>query len=726
MPITYDASARRFHLTDGETFSRVLAVMEEPGGNPGLQEIYLGAALPEAAVSCVPQGFPPSASFDGYHQLAPYAYPTAGRGDFRPTACAVREPDGSCCPVLAYAGHAIYAGKPLLPGLPAVYIEAEDEATTLEIYLRDAKTDLEVTLRYTVLEAFHALACSVHFHNAGSETLLLERALSCAMNLPGEWELLHLHGAWSRERQPERLAIPHATFTLRSNRGASGHEHNPFLALLSPTADERQGEVWGVSLVWSGSFVMEVNKDARDHVRLVAGLDPCDWRLKPGEDFHTPETVLVRSDCGLNGMSQRFHALYRRRLCRGPWRDRIRPLLVNNWEATYFDFNEEKLLDIARTAAELGLELFVLDDGWFGKRNSDNCSLGDWTVNTEKLPGGLEGFAEKLHRLGLRFGLWLEPEMISPDSDLYRAHPDWCLHVPNRYRTQQRNQLILDMSRQEIQDYLIDTISGLLRGGAIDYIKWDMNRNFDEVGSAALPPEDMKSLHVRYMLGLYRVLDTLTSRFPDVLFESCSGGGGRFDPGMLAYMPQTWTSDDTDGVERVGIQWGTSLVYPVSAISAHVSAVPNHQVGRVTTMKFRGDVALGGNMGYELNLAMQTPEDLAVIRQQVDTVKRFRSLIQQGRFTRLRSPFTSRVAAWQFASEDQDEVLLCVFQLRAAPNQEDIYVRVDDIDDQALYVDDQGLTYAGGVLKYQGWRACFGETGPREDHDSLVLHLRRV
>ena len=726
MPITYDASARRFHLTDGETFSRVLAIIDEPGGNPGLQELYLGAALPETAVACVPQGFPPSASFDGYHQLAPYAYPTAGRGDFRPTACAVQEPDGSCGPVLAYAGHTVYPGKPLLPGLPAVYIEAEAEATTLEITLRDAKTGLEAVLCYTVLEAFHALACSVRFHNGGAQTLVLENALSCAMNLTGEWELMHLYGAWSRERRPERTAIPHATFTLRSNRGASGHEHNPFLALLAPTADERQGEVWGVSLVWSGSFVMEVNKDVRDHVRLVAGLDPCHWRLLPGEDFHTPETVLVRSDAGLNGMSQRFHALYRRRLCRGPWRDRIRPLLVNNWEATYFDFTEEKLLAIAGKAAELGLELFVLDDGWFGKRNSDNCSLGDWTVNTEKLPGGLEGFAEKLHALGLRFGLWLEPEMISPDSELYRAHPDWCLHAPDRYRTQQRNQLILDMSRTEIQDYLIDTISGVLRGGAIDYIKWDMNRNFDEVGSAALAPEDMPSLHVRYMLGLYRVLETLTACFPDVLFESCSGGGGRFDPGMLAYMPQTWTSDDTDGVERVGIQWGTSMVYPVSAISAHVSAVPNHQVGRVTTMKFRGDVALGGNMGYELNLAAQTPEDLAVIRQQVDTVKRFRSLIQQGRFTRLRDPFASRVAAWQFASEDQAEILLCVFQLHASPNPEDIYIRVEDIDDHALYADDDGATYAGGVLKHQGWRACFGEKGYREDHDSLVLHLRRV
>ena len=487
-------------------------------------------------------------------------------------------------------------------------------------------------------------------------------------------------------------------------------------------------QVYGFHFVYSGNFLAQVEKNQFDSLRVVMGIHPQDfkWELKQDETFTAPEVVMTYSDAGLGRMTRTLHDLYRKHLIRSPYKDRERPVLINNWEGTYFDFTEEKLLAIAEKARDIGVELFVLDDGWFGKRNTDNCSLGDWTVNTDKLPGGLECFAEKLHALGLRFGLWLEPEMISPDSELYRAHPDWCLHAPGRYRTQQRNQLILDMSRPEIQDYLIDTISGLLGSGAIDSIKWDMNRNFDEAGSAALAPEDMKSLHVRYMLGLYRVLETLTARFPDVLFESCSGGGGRFDPGMLAYMPQTWTSDDTDGVERVGIQWGTSMVYPVSAISAHVSAVPNHQVGRVTTMKFRGDVALGGNMGYELNLATQTPEDLAVIRQQVDTVKRFRSLIQQGRFTRLRDPFASRIAAWQFASEDQAEVLLCVFQLHASPNPEDIYIRVEDIDDQALYMDDAGVTYAGGVLKHQGWRACFGENGHREDHDSLVLHLRRV
>ena len=725
MPITFDAATRRFHLTDGTSFSRILAVMDEPTGNPGLMDIYYGGALPQAAVACVPYKVQIGASFDGYYEAATTAYPTAGRGDFRPVACAVRETDGSCCPILTYEGYRITAGKPTLPGLPAVYAEGENEATTLEITMRDAKTGLEVTLLYTVMEKLHALTSSVRYHNGGKELLVLEKSASCTVNLYGMRDILHLFGGWAKERKPERTPVSHATFTMRSNRGASGHEHNPFLALMAKDATEQQGEVLGVNLVWSGSYLMEVNGDNLDHVRLVAGLEETDWRLAPGADFQTPEAVMVYSDQGLNGMSHIFHKLYRQRLCRGEWRDRVRPLLINNWEATYFDFNEEKLMAIARKAAELGVELFVLDDGWFGKRNNDDCSLGDWVVNKQKLPGGLEGFAEKLRGLGLDFGLWFEPEMISPDSDLYRAHPDWCLHVAGRPRTEARNQLILDMSRKDVQDYLVDMLTGILSSGVISYIKWDMNRNFSEVGSALLAPEDFKSLPVRYMLGLYRVLETVTARFPKVLFESCSGGGGRFDAGMLYYMPQTWTSDDTDGVERVGIQWGTSVVYPISAISAHVSAVPNHQVGRVTTMKFRGDVALGGNMGYELNLAAQTEEDLAVIRQQVETVKRFRTLTQQGQFTRLQSPFEHRIAAWQFASENQDELLICLFQLHAAPNPADVYIRVTDVDTQAVYQDDDGNLYAGGVLKYQGIRAPFREMHG-DDHNSVVLHLTKV
>lgn len=726
MPITYHAASRRFHLTDGAVFSRILAIVDEPLGNPSLQDLYYGAALPDAAVPHLSAEVRDSVSFDNYHQLAPYAYPTAGRGDFRPAACAVREQDGSCCPILGYAGHTITAGKPSLSGLPAVYAETPDEADTLTLTLRDEKTGLEVALLFTVMNQHHALLCSARYTNGGSAPLVLEQAASCTLHLPGLHDILHLHGAWAKERRPERLPGSHAGFTLRSSRGASGHEHNPFLALMAPSATEAQGDVWGVSLIWSGSFCMEVAGDARDNQRLVAGLEETDWRLAPGESFQTPETALVFSPQGLNGMSQIYHTLYRQRLCRGPWRDRVRPLLINNWEATYFDFDEEKLLAIARRASELGLELFVLDDGWFGKRDSDNCSLGDWVVNPRKLPHGLTGFANKLHELGLDFGLWLEPEMISPDSDLYRGHPDWCLHMPGRPRTQARNQLILDLSRPDVQQYLIDFISNILSSGAISYIKWDMNRNFSEAGSALLAPADARSLPVRYMLGLYHVLETLTARFPQLLFESCSGGGGRFDPGMLAYMPQTWTSDDTDGVERIGIQWGTSMVYPISAISAHVSAVPNHQVGRVTPMKFRGDVALGGNMGYELDLSAQSEEDLQVIRQQVADVKRFRALVQQGRFTRLQSPFDHRIAAWQFASEDQSEVLICLFQLHASPNAEDVYVRIQDIDSQALYQDDAGQIYAGGVLKHQGLRAPFSSRRAQQDHDSMILYLRRL
>ncbi|MDD3336096.1 MAG: alpha-galactosidase [Eubacteriales bacterium] len=715
---------RVFHLTDGVVFSRVLALTASPDGQDALMDLYYGPALPKEAAELLPTDVRMSASFDGWREIAPLLYPEAGRGDYRPAACAVRGPDGALCSELRFVSADIQTGKPVLDGLPAVYTDKDEEADTLILHLRDERSGLLVDLSFTVMNQLHALTCSAVYRNEGKETLTLVKSASATLSLRGPHDILHLHGAWARERKPERVPCSHSCFTLRSERGASGHEHNPFLALLEPSANEHQGSVWGASLIWSGSFLMECDQDSRDDLRLTAGVIPCDWELQPGDVFTTPECVLVYSAEGLNGMSHIYHTLYRTRLCRGYWRDRVRPLLVNNWEATYFDFNEEKLMTIAKKAAQLGIELFVLDDGWFGKRDNDDCSLGDWVENPRKLPNGLMGLSEKIHGLGLQFGLWLEPEMISPDSDLYRAHPDWCLHVSDRHRTQARNQLILDLSRTDVQDYLIDMLNRVLSSAEINYIKWDMNRNFAETGSALLTPAQQSSVHVRYMLGLYRVLETITTRFPKVLFESCSGGGGRFDPGMLYYMPQTWTSDDTDAVERVGIQWGTSIVYPCSTMGAHVSAVPNHQIGRVTTMDFRGNVALSGNMGYELDLSTLSAEDLEVIRRQVQQVKRFGSLIQQGRFTRLESPFEGRVAAWQFTSADQQEVLVCVFQLSAAPNSVVPRIRVRDIA-EGLYQSDDGMVYSGAVLRHSG--LCVSFTGEREaqDHDSFVLHLTK-
>jgi alpha-galactosidase len=426
------------------------------------------------------------------------------------------------------------------------------------------------------------------------------------------------------------------------------------------------------------------------------------WLLHPGETLTSPEAVLIHSDSGFNGMSQTFHSLYRTRLARGFWRDRSRPVLLNSWEGVYFDFNEEKLLSVAAKAAELGVELFVLDDGWFGKRNADNCSLGDWVANPQKLPTGLSGLSEKVHALGLQFGLWFEPEMVSPDSDLYRAHPDWCLHVQGRPRTQARQQLILDLSRREVQDYIISSVSSVLSSSGIDYVKWDMNRNMTEAFSEALPPERKKETQHRYILGLYRVLEAITSAFPQILFESCSGGGGRFDPGMLFYMPQTWTSDDTDAVERLKLQYGTSFVYPASAMGAHVSAVPNHQTGRSVPLKMRGDVALGGNFGFELDPCKLTQEEAEEAKRMIARVKSLRDLTRRGTFWRLLSPFEGQNTAWAFVSEDRANVILCVYCALSVPNSAPLRVRLRGLDPAVWYKAEDGRRFFGATLMYQG------------------------
>ena len=443
---------------------------------------------------------------------------------------------------------------------------------------------------------------------------------------------------------------------------------------------------------------------------------------QPGESFQTPEAVLVYSSKGLNGMSQIYHRLYRTRLARGYWRDRPRPVLINNWEGTYFDFDEDKLFRFAQEGKELGIELFVMDDGWFGKRNSDNCSLGDWTANLEKLPRGLAGLSERIHGLDMLFGLWMEPEMISPDSDLYRAHPDWCLHVPGRARTEERNQLILDLTRQEVRDYVTEAVTSVLRESSADYLKWDMNRNMTEYFSPALPPERRMEAQHRYMLGLYEIMETVTRRFPQVLFESCSGGGGRFDPGMLFYMPQTWTSDNTDAVCRLGIQYGTSYVYPASAMGAHVSAVPNHQCQRTTPLRMRGDVALcGGSFGLELDVTILSEEEKEQARAVIERAKEFRGLVQQGTFWRLLSPSGAGYAAWQFVRDDGKQTLVCVYRILSVPNLPPVRVKLAGLDPDASFRDETGKLYSGAALMYLG--LSIGIPG---DFGSCVLLLEKA
>jgi alpha-galactosidase len=667
MPIEWGPDTREFHLRT-DHLSYVMRVLED--GTLG--HIHLGRLLAPGRSygHLVPGEFHGFANRLGDPVLL--EYPTAGIGDYRVPALAVEHADGSTAVRLAYAGHRISPGKPALPGLPATYVEDDAESDTLEVDLVDAVGGLGVTLSWTVFRDHAAIARSARIRNGGERPIRMTTAMSLALDLPdAAWDLTQLSGAWARERHVVTRRLVPGRHAISSRRGHSGHEHNPFLLLARPDATEAAGEAIGVSLVYSGSFLAEVEVDPFDTARLRIGIEPDDftWTLEPGASFTTPEAVITWTDAGLGGISDVFHGLYRERLARGAWRDRPRPILINNWEATYFGFDEQRLLELARTAAEAGIELFVLDDGWFGERDDDTSSLGDWTVNRRKLPNGLDGLARSIEELGLRFGIWIEPEMVSPRSRLFEAHPDWAIGTPGRERIESRSQHVLDLTRLEVVDHLFAAISDVLSGAAISYVKWDMNRSITEPWTPLLPPERQGEFLHRHVLGLYELYDRLTRAFPEVLFESCSGGGGRFDPGLLAFAPQAWASDDTDAMERLRIQWGTSLAYPLSSIGAHVSAVPNHQVGRVTPLATRAAVAFFGVFGYELDLTALEPDELAEIAGQVALYRTHRDLFQRGRFVRLLSPFEGdgNQAAWMVVSADRRAAIVGWYQALNRP-----------------------------------------------------------
>ena len=719
MSIFYDENQKSFYLGAGKA-SYVLHVDEDGR----LLNQHWGARVPDGAIQPDLSHYPTLASFDPRTNALPWELPTRGSGWYGEPAVAATNAKGDDMVQLTYVSHAIYMGKNRLPGLPATFARREGDAETLEIELMDRLTGLRVTAVYGVFERTGAITRSLRMKNESGEDIQINGVLSASAPVHGSgYDVIHLKGAWARERHVMRQTQGEGEYRIFSQRGASGHEANPFLALCEKSATEFSGEVWAVSLVYSGSFEALSYVNNTENSRLSIGLNPdvFTWKLEPGETFVSPEAAMVYSPDGLNGMSHAFHRLYSENLMRSKWFERDRPILINNWEATYFNFNEEKILQIARRAKELGVEMLVLDDGWFGKRNTDNCSLGDWVINTEKLPGGLNSLSDRLHDLGLKFGLWFEPEMISPDSDLYRAHPDWCLHVDGRARVEMRNQLILDLSRREVQDYIIESVSAVLESARIEYVKWDMNRNMTEPFSGAQTPERQKETQHRYMLGLYRVLEEITARFPEILFESCSGGGGRFDPGMLYYMPQTWTSDDSDAVERMFIQYGTSFVYPPCAMGAHVSAVPNHQTGRTTAMQTRGDVALGGNFGFELDLSQLSDADAETVRRLIEREKQVRTLVRTGEFTRLLSPFDHPYAAWQFRARDNSEALVCAYRLMTRPATPHLLLRASGLDESAVYMDDDGNTCSGAALtRYGLWLHLPG------DFTSKVIHLRRI
>ena len=621
-------------------------------------------------------------------EMTPQEYPGYGSTDLRTPAVELQFSDGTSATDFRYESHNIYVGKNKLNNLPATYVEDENEAMTLELTLVDSLKNVKLILSYSVFEEFDAITRSVKIINESNEDVNINRVLSANVDFrDSDYELLQLSGAWARERHIIRKEIRSGSQSIESRRGSSSHAQNPFMALVRKDTTEQHGEVYGFSLIYSGNFLANVEVDMYENARVQIGINPFDftWLLKSKEEFTAPEAVLVYSNEGLTGMSHIYNCLYGKRLCKGKYRDEVRPILINNWEATYFDFNETKIKEIAREATNLGMELFVLDDGWFGKRDDDNSSLGDWFVNEEKLKGGLNQLATEINEMGLQFGLWFEPEMVSPISELYKEHPDWCIHIPGRNRSEARRQLILDYSREDVCNYIIEKISEVLSSAPISYVKWDMNRNMSEIGSAKLPANRQREVAHRYILGLYKVLEEITTRFPDVLFESCSGGGGRFDPGMLYYMPQTWTSDNTDAIERLKIQFGTSMVYPNASIGCHVSAVPNHQVDRITPIETRGVVAMSGNFGYELDITKLPESEKEIIKEQVKLYKEIRETIQFGKCYRLSSPFENNDIAWMFISKDCEEIIVSFVRTLAKPNSKFISLKLVGLDESLKY-----------------------------------------
>lgn len=545
-------------------------------------------------------------------------------------------------------------------------------------------------LSYTVFAEMPVLTRNSRIVQKGNQKIVLERAMSASVEFPDmDYEMVHLSGAWARERYVKNRKLEMGIQAVQSLTGTcSSAEHNPFLALKRPHTTEEQGDVYGFSLVYSGNFLAQTEVSTFDITRVMMGIHPegFHWELSAGEEFQTPEVVMVYSSQGLNKMSQTYHKLYRKRLMRGMWRDQARPILLNNWEATYFDFNEEKILNIAAKAKEAGVELFVLDDGWFGTRNDDYRGLGDWYVNLEKLPDGISGLSHKVEEMGLKFGLWVELEMVNKDSDLYRAHPDWIIGVPERFESHSRHQHVLDFSRKEVVDYIYAMVSKIIRESSISYIKWDMNRYMTEPYSRGLDASSQGEVMHKYILGVYDLYTRLTTEFPEILFESCASGGARFDPAMLYFAPQTWTSDDTDGNERTKIQYGTSYVYPIVSMGTHVSAVPNHQLYRVTPLSTRANVAYFGTFGYELDLNLLSDREMEMVKEQIEFMKENRELIQMdGDFYRLRSPFEGNDTAWMVVSQDKKQAIAGFYQKLNKVNASWLRLKLQGLDKERLY-----------------------------------------
>lgn len=635
--------------------------------------------------------------------VLPQELPCQGTGDYRSPAVVLKNADGSYGCDFRYRRHRISKGKYQIPGLPAVYA-GEEEAETLEIDLEDPVTKVEITLFYGVLPRLNIITRSAYIQNNGTGKIYLEKAqAACIDFVSGEYDLLSFYGRHAMERNLQRVAVSHGSQVIGSNRGTSSHQYNPMMILAERGATEDGGNCYAMSFVYSGNFKGEVQKDQFNQTRILLGLSDelFSYPLETGEIFHVPEVVMTYSNHGLAELSQNLHTCFRTHLCRGKYKDCVRPILLNSWEASYFDFDGASIFRLAEQAADLGVEMLVLDDGWFGKRNDDNSGLGDWYVNEEKLGEPLGSLIQKINGLGLKFGIWFEPEAVSEDSDLFRAHPDWALAVPGRAPVRSRNQLILDFSREEVVDYIFGEMCKILDQGNIEYVKWDMNRSLSDCYSHGT--RDQGRVMHDYVLGLYRFLERLIQRYPNLLLEGCSGGGGRFDAGMLYYTPQIWCSDNTDALDRINIQYGTSFGYPISAVGSHVSAVPNHQTGRVTPFHTRGVVAMAGTFGYELDPEQLSDEEKQEIREQVKEYKQYAPLIQNGLYYRLTNPLEQEVGAWEFVSEDASEVLLNAVVLSIHGNMAVNYVRMKGLEPDCMYQEGKsGKVYASDALMETG------------------------
>ena len=669
-----------------------------------------------------------------------FEFPCHGTGDYRESCFMVMDKDGMSTCDLRYSSYEIMKGKPDLTqefydyatkswqkvNIPATWSKDGEDCETLIITMKDEHLSLTARLYYTVFPELDIITRSVKFTNEAEKPVDLRRVLSVCVDYEGcDYDFITLNGSWARERILERSHLHHGKQGVDSVKGESSHQSNPFVALVSPDCDENKGEAFGYNLVYSGNFCATAEVTQHKRTRLVMGINPFDfsWTLDPGKSFQAPEVVMSYSCEGLGQMSRNFHDLYRNNLIRGEWKDKRRPILINNWEATYFNFNTEKLISIAKEASKLGIEMLVMDDGWFGHRDSDNSSLGDWFVYEKKIDGGLKYLVDEVNKLGMKFGIWFEPEMISPDSVLYNEHPEWAIQIPGRVPTMSREQYVLDYSNKEVRDYIYEMIKKILDSANIEYIKWDMNRQLTEVGSTTLPTERQRELWHRYVLGVYDVMNRLTTDYPYLLLENCSGGGARFDPGMLYFSPQIWTSDDTDAIERLKIQHGTSICYPASSMGAHVSDCPNHTVGRTTPFSTRGDVALVGTFGYELDVTRIPEADRNAIPGQIEKFKKYNPLVRTGDQYRIGNIFEDNTYdAWMFVAKDKSEALLTIVQVLGRPNYPQRVFKLPGLStDDKYLLEELDITLSGETLENAGVAIeMYG------DFSSRTIHLVKV